>query len=320
MKPYVWPPSDNAPPPHSARRSFPRQYKVNHGSLNLFAPAAPESQQQNIGAAAVPVSITGQRGILHRHNNNKESTATREFAVNGLRRVSPPQRSETPHGMRHLREAAGAQQHVQVVNITDAYKDPLQMGPRRTGVKCVPQKSESSDVGAALAFAGSRQQLSARVLASPVGKPSCHALYTINYTVQERFAQALRDHAQQRSRGVSEFYVQLLRDTIGGTTTSTPKPTIVPWSLDQEPTRRVLTLKRCHDQLVALTAIPISLRDLADLLWGTDDSEAADSNAIVSDVNTGAPTPLESRPVLFRDFAAAFGQNTSDVRLARMKF
>lgn len=318
MKPYVWPTSDEAPP-SSGRRTFPRQFKVNHGTLNLFSPAASESQQCNTRAAAGSSSITGQRGILYQHNHNKESSATREFPVNGLRRVSVPQRSETPHGMRHIRDAAGAQQHVQVVNITDAYKDPMQMGPRRTGVKCLPQKSGSDDVRAALTFAGSRQQLSARVLAAPVGKPSRPSLYKIDYSDQERFAQAVRDHTQKRTRGVAEFYVQLVRDTVGGVSSSTPKPVIVPWSLDQEPTRRVLTLERCRDQLVTLTAMPISLSDLADLLWGAGDGEVANSDGPRSDGEKDAPLPLSCRPVPFRDFAAAFGQNSSDVRLARMK-
>ncbi|CAJ1989105.1 hypothetical protein - conserved [Leishmania donovani] len=318
MKPYVWPTSDEAPPP-SGRRTFPCQFKVNHGTLNLFSPAAPEPQQCSTRAVAGPFSITGQRGILHQRNHNRESTATREFPVNGLRRVSAPQRSETPHGIRHIRGAAGAQQHVQVVNITDAYKDPMQMGPRRTGVKCLPQKSESNDVSAALAFAGSRQQLSARVLAAPVGKPSRPSLCTIDYSDQERFAQAVRDHAQKRARGVAEFYVQLVRDTVGGVTSSTPKPAIVPWSLDQEPTRRVLTLERCRDQLVALTSMPISLSDLAQLLWVSSDGEAANSDGLTSDFDKDASLPLSCRPVPFRDFAAAFGQNSSDVRLARMK-
>ncbi|KAG5478160.1 hypothetical protein CUR178_04872 [Leishmania enriettii] len=318
MKPYIWPSSDDAPPP-SARRTFPRQFQANHGTLNLFAPAATESPQHNTSTFSTSASITGQRGILHKHNHNKESTDTREFPVNGLRRVAPQRRSETSRGMRHVRDAVGAQQHVQVVNITDAYKDPTQMGPRRTGVKCVPQKSESSEVGAALTFAGSPQQLSARVLAAPVGKPSCPTLYTTDYSAQERFAQAVRDHAQQRARGVAEFYVQLVRDTVGGVTSSTPKPDIVPWSLEQEPARRVLTLERCRDQLVALTAIPIALRELAVLLWGTDGDEAPASLAPMGNADMGTPQPLGCRPVLFRDFAAAFGQNSSDVRLARMK-
>ncbi|GET88873.1 hypothetical protein, conserved [Leishmania tarentolae] len=317
MKPYVWPASDEAPPP-SGRRTFPREFKVHHGTLNLFS-AAPESQQHNSRAAQGSFSVTGQRGLLYQRNHNKESTETREFPVNGLRRVSVPQRSETPHGIRHIRDAAGAQQHVQVVSITDAYKDPMQMGPVRTGVKCLPRMSESKDVGAALAFSGSRQQLSARVLAAPVGKPSRPPVYTVDYTDQERFAQAVRDHAQKRTRGVAEFYVQLVRNTVGGVTSSTPTPVIVPWSLDQEPTQRVLTLERCHDQLVALTAMPISLSDLADLLWGTGDGEVANSDALRKDSEKGAPLPLSCRPVPFRDFAAAFGQNSNDVKLARMK-
>ncbi|KAG5477685.1 hypothetical protein LSCM1_04979 [Leishmania martiniquensis] len=318
MKPYVWPSSDDAPPP-SGRRTFPRQFKANLGTLNLFAPAAHELEERNTRADPASVSITGRRGIVYMHNHNKESTETREFPVNGLRRVAPPRRGETPHGMRHLRDAVGAQQQVQVVNITDAYKDPEQMGPRRTGVKCVPQKSESREVGAALAFAGSPQQLSARVLAAPVGKRSCPNLYTTDYSAQERFAQAVRDHAQQRARGVAEFYVQLVRDTVGSVTSSTPKPAIVPWSLDQDLARRVLTLERCRDQLVALTTIPVSLRDLAVLLWGADDGEAVGSHDPNRNTGTGGPQPLGCRPVPFRDFAAAFGQNASDVRLARMK-
>lgn len=319
MKPYVWPSSDEAPPT-SARRTFPRQFRENHGTLNLFggpAPAAAAAPSAEPPCRAPPaVSVTGQRGILHYHNHNKQTTATREFPVQGLRRVEAPQRSETPHGMRYVRDAAGAQQHVQVVNITDAYRDPTQMTPPRTGVRCLPRKTDSRDVGAALAFAGSRQQLSARVLAAPVGKPACPPQHVVDFTVQERFAQAVRDHAQQRSRGVAEFYVQLVRNAVGGVTSSTPKPRITPWSLDQEPERRVLTLERCRDQLVALTAISVSLGDLAELLWG---SSAAGEGAARAAHQEAPDVPLQSRAVAFREFAAAFGQNASDVRLARMR-
>ncbi|KAK7195762.1 hypothetical protein NESM_000506800 [Novymonas esmeraldas] len=309
MKPYVWPSSDEAAPPTSARRTFPRESTANYGTLNIFSSSCP-APDVPASAAVAAVSVTGERGIRHYRSHNAESTATRQFPVFGHRRVSAPRRGETPHRMRHVRDAAGAQQHVQVVNITDAYKDPMQMGPQRTGVKCVPQKSSSHDVGAALAFANAPQQLSARELATPVGRPSCPPVFAVDFTAQERFAQAVRDHAQQRTRGVAEFYVQLVRNTVGGVTSSTPKPTIIPWSLDEAPARQVLTLERCRDQLVALTAMPISLQDFADLLWGSGGG---------GDVDAEAPLPLQHRPVPFRDFAVVFGQNSSDARLARMR-
>ncbi|KPA79028.1 putative mitochondrial hypothetical protein [Leptomonas pyrrhocoris] len=314
MKPYIWP-SDDEAPPVSARRTFPRQSRANRGTLNLFAPDPADPAELPAGSAhqrGAPSPITGQRS-LHYGNHNRESTATREFPTNGLRRVPLPSRCETPHGIRHVRDAAGAGQSVQVVNITAAYRDPAQMAPLKTGVRCVPLKAASDEVGAALAYAGTRQQLSARVLNAPVGKVAQPSPFTVDYSPQAKFAQAVRDHAQQRARGVAEFYVQLTRNAVGGVTSSTPKPTVVPWTLDGTPPRRVLTLGRCCDQLVALTSMPIALRDLAGLLWG---SNADREN---SDAEEGAAAPLEDKEVSFRDFAATFAQNSSDGRLAQMK-
>lgn len=304
MKPYVWPSSDDAPPV-SARRTFPRQFRANYGSLNLFAPAKaePSSSLSVAQTRSASSPITGQRS-LHHLNHNRESTTTREFPRNGLRRVAPPSRSETPHGIRQLHSAAGAGQSVQVVNITAAYKDPAQMAPLHTGLRCTPRKGASGEVEAALAYRGTQQQLTARVLNIPVGKPVPPPSYTVDYSSQERFAQAVRDHTQQRTRGIAEMYVQLVRDAVGGVTSSTPRPAPVPWSLDAQPMKRVLTLGRCCDQLVALTAIPISRADLAALLWGTAEDSAES---------------LEGRVVSFRDFATTFGQNSADARLAHLK-
>lgn len=322
MKPYVWPSSDEAPPV-SARRTFPRQFRANHGTLNLFAPTSTAATGPSTTVLATqPSPITSQRS-LHYRNHNRESTATQEFPVNGLRRVPPPSRAETPHGIRHVRHAAGAAQHVQVVNITPAYADPAQMAPLRTGVRCTPRKSSSAEVGAALAYAGTSQQLSARVLNTPVGKPAPPLPFTVDYSQQERFAQAVRDHVQQRSRGVAEFYVQLVRNAVGGVTCETPTATVVPASLEGEPPpRRVLTLSRCRDQLVALTTIPVTLDDLAALLWRAD-VEAEKKNRFAAPATNAAAcatsSRLEEKAVPFRDFAATFGQNSSDVRLAQMK-
>lgn len=313
MKPYVWPSSDDAPPV-SARRTFPRQFKANSGSLNLFAPSKiePFSSRETQSAAPTRSSsspITGQRS-LHYHNHNRESTATREFPCNRLRYVPPPTRTATPHGIRHVRDAAGAGQHLQVVNITAAYKDPAQMTPLRTGVRCTPRRGTSTEVEAALAYSGTQQQLNARVLHAPVGRPAQPPLYTVDYTIQERFAQAVRDHTQQRTRGIAELYVQLVRDAVGGVTSSTPKPAVVPWSLEGETPRRVLTLGRCRDQLVALTSIPISPKDFAVLMWGPTATSVGGAQDVA---------PLEERVVTFRDFASTFGQNSADGRLAQMK-
>jgi hypothetical protein len=311
MKPYVWPSSDDALPV-SARRTFPRQFRANHGTLNLFASSRASESPHSAATRSASNPVTGQRGLRH-HNHNRESTTTREFPANGVRRVAPPSRSETPHGIRHVVGAAAGVQHVQVVNITAAYKDPAQMAPLHTGVRCTPRRGHSSEVEAALAYSGTRQQLSARAANVPVGKPAPPSPFTVDYSLRDKFAQSVRDHAQQRTRGVAEFYVQLVRNAVGCTTSSTPKPVLVPWSLDSEPTRRVLTLLRCRDQLVALTAIPISLEDLATLIWGA--GGAASGSAAPS----AAPAPLEEKVVPFRDFAAAFGQNSSDRRLAQMK-
>ncbi|KPI88918.1 hypothetical protein ABL78_1963 [Leptomonas seymouri] len=317
MKPYVWPSSDEAPPV-SARRTFPRQFRANHGTLNLFSATKADPTDHHTSPTSDDLKrsssspITGQRSLRY-CNHNRESTATREFPTNRLRHVTLPLRSEAPHGIRHVHGAAGAGQNVQVVNITAAYKDPAQMGPLKTGVRCTPRKGSSSEVEAALAYTGTCQQLSARVLKTPVGKAAQASPFTVDYTPQERFAQSVRDHAQRRSRGVAEFFVHLVRNAVGGVTSSTPKPVVVPWSLEGGQPRRVLTLGRCCDQLVALTAIPISLEDFAALLWGPS------AERVNRDIEGGEALSLEDTVVPFRDFAAAFGQNSSDGRLAQIK-
>lgn len=304
MKPYIWP-SDEVP--CSKRRTFARDCQHHGGTLNLFS-----SEVISINASAAPpstaISSTPRKTGWHSYHN-KESTKTEEFPAFGIRRVQLPKHQEQPQGIRQVRGAAGAQQNVQVVNIKDAYKDPLQMGPLHTGMRCAKQKGSSTEVSAALRFAGASQKCSTDMSPTPVGRPRVTRLHNIDYSATERFIQVVRDHVQKRRTGVSGFYVYLVRNSIGESTPSTPRPMVVPWSLHQEPEQRVLTLRRCRDQLVSLTSLPVSLQEVAGMLWGPD-------TAISSDVDEVA---LGDLPVSFKDFAAAFGENSFDGRLNVMK-
>eukprot|EP00796_Vickermania_ingenoplastis_P004353 gene4353-3167_t len=306
-------------PPHG-RKLFSRHTNKS-GSLNLFStchgaaapPAAAEPvvrlppRQEPAGLVRAQ-SQSGRRA----HYTNQESTATQEFPCRGLRRVVVPPRAETPHGLKSFHHAAAAQQHVQVVNITSAYKDPTQMGKLRVGVRC-SQPNDTAEMKDIMEYRVTPEQLRGETLQIPVGVPITeegrHA--AIRYSTLEKFCQAVRDHCQQRAKGLTQFYVCLCRDMIGHSTSSTPRVGAPPpWSLEAAPETRSLSLLRCRDQLVALTSISVALEDIAILMWGPA-TLRTESGEVVSEADLG------QRAVPYTDFAAAFGGTpNSNNRLA----
>lgn len=295
-----------------------------YGTLNLFgggndsAEAPDDSNNAHNSDSENRVPAVDLPSAPRRHAyHNKESHATREFPLRSVRRVVPVAHRETPKGVRCISSAAGNQQSLQVVNISPAYTDPTQMPVERRCVQFYPEWISSSNVKKAIAYADcQRDQLRGELSAAPVGsarrpRAECGAA-VLDYTRQERFCQSVRNHVLQRARGATDFYVQLCRDSIGDITASTPKPVYVRWSLEQEPVKRHLTLLRCRDQLVSLTGIPVTLLELADLMWEMDAYKARDTE-------WNQEEELGGLRVLFKDFASAFGQNSTNERLAVMK-
>lgn len=311
----VWPYSSDRQPPHG-RRVFPRNAK----ELNIFSPSyylVSSSQTPSavsIDSTAEPGerrsnSQPGRRG----HYTNVESTATREFASRGVRRVPQTPRAESAHGVRSFPRAEVAAQHIQVVNITKDYKDPMKMVSPRPGLRCSSARSVShmKDI---LEYRSVPEQMRGEAIQVPVGvsvmgEAARHA--RVNYSDLEKFCQAVRDHCRQRTKGITQFYVLLCRNMVGRTTASTPPivPTI--WELEKPPEIRHLTLLRCRDQLVSLTCIPVTLRDLAIHIWGPSSVQEEDKEV--------PDKELETKQILFTDFANAFGENTDCRRLAMLK-
>lgn len=248
---------------------------------------------------------------------NKETTSTREFPVRGLKKVAVTPHVEPPHGVKFFRTASATQQNVQVVNITNAYKDPTQMPTPRQGLRCVRRSAScASEMRDIMEYKATPQQLRGETLQVPVGIPlkevERHA--PIDYSNLEKFSQAVRDHCQQRARGVTQFYVSLCRDMVGGSTPSTPRGvTPRPWSLEQEPETHSLTLRRCRDQLVALTCIPVTLREIGSLMWDLSAIKLPEGQPPLSDED------LADVKVTYTDFSTAFAGHPDSSRLARMK-
>lgn len=328
MKPYISPHAEEAAFMPSRRATFARQSRIHHGTLNLFS-QGDDRQLEAVHEEASPKQVAASRyAKLHSGHwyHNCESRETREFPSAGIRRVPLAEHKEAPQGIRHVCNAPAAKQSIQVVNITAAYKDPLKMEAPRPSVRVLPDRHTSADVRDSLKYSGAAydRQLRGEMAMTPVGKAkSTGPKRILNYTRQESFCQAVRDHAQQRSKGVTEFYVQLCRGTIGGVTTSSTSTTEARlWSLDQEPDHRILTLASCREQLVSLTGIPVSLLELADLLWEMQPyKERALAHAGSSDEaeEERQQADLGSLPIRYKDFSEAFGENSTNTRLAVKK-
>ncbi|KAG8343896.1 hypothetical protein TRVL_05275 [Trypanosoma vivax] len=306
MGPHIQPLAQKESPCRSRRAVFERTRRMHAGTLNLFA----------VDEEAPPPAPVRETPRAH---HNYESHDTREFSWPHLRRGGHKRREETPRGIHQVQNAAGKVQNIQVVGITDAYKDPSTMTPRRTGLRCLSRNSSicMSDI---LSYAGASECDGNSVRgSSSVPGSRCSSSggggrlrRHVEFTPQERFVQAVRDHAQRRRGGVTEFYVNLARGRVARRTLPTPSPFPSEWRLETGPVTHTLTLESCWDQLVSLTGIKITIEDLAQLLWDMEASH--DENGTVLDEEQ-----LRMRRVPYRDFSVAFGDNPVNNRLARMK-
>ncbi|KEG14340.1 hypothetical protein DQ04_00511030 [Trypanosoma grayi] len=289
MEPLIRPLPREEPLLASRRAVLERTRRQHAGTLNIFATQEPPTP-------AAP------RIARQRAHHNYESQETREFAFGHLHRVKPPQRVETPRGIHHVAGAVGNMQSIQVVSITDAYKDPNNMPTPRAGLRCAT-RSHSSSMREILSYAGGSDEM------RPISRPPSRV---VNYSQQERFCQAVRDHAQHRRGGVTGFYVNLARGRVGRVSAHTPVETPRGWRLEDEPPTHTLTLGSCRDQLQSLTGIDISLAEMAELLWDADDLRAAMGGSVDE-------ARLCELKVSYRDFSAAFGDNSANTKLATMK-
>lgn len=287
-------------PSYAATRAIYNQTRRKHeGTLNIFAATTTNDKDDCCFVAAT------SRGIS-RGRSNDESHETREFLWPRLRRVSLPEHSETPRGLRHFSSAAGGRQNIQVVGITDAYKDPHSMPRSRSGVRCASRGDSPS-----------MWDIMSRPACPSTGSRCRPCLRVVDYTLLERFCQAVRDHAQHRRGGVTGFYVNLARGCVGSVAAEAPAETPREWRLLDPPRTHTLTLGSCRDQLQSLTGIQVSLQELFELLWG------AKGDCSARDGDCGAEGNDEQRlhelVVPYRVFSAAFGDNTEDDKLSVLK-
>lgn len=301
MGPLIYP-LPRAESSHASRRAvFDRTRQRHAGTLNLFAANSHGDEDGGKKEAAV----TAAPHVTRRAHPNDESHETREFSWARLRRVALPEHPETARGIRPVRTALGNQQNIQVVGITDAYKDPHNMPRSRSGVRCV-SRTHSSSSSLSMRDVMSRAGASGDV--RPVRRSSSRV---VEYTPQERFCQAVRDHAQHRRGGVTEFYVNLARGRVGRIAAEMPVDSPGEWKLLEPPRTHTLTLGSCRDQLQSLTGISVSLAEFAEMLWGARDDHAASAG--------DSEECMRARVVPYRDFSAAFGDNVVSNKLATLK-
>ncbi|RNF17795.1 uncharacterized protein Tco025E_04705 [Trypanosoma conorhini] len=282
----------------SRRAAFDRTRRLHAGTLNIFAAEEPATPAAATATAATPHAA-------RRSHHNDESHETREFMWGRLRRVEPPRHTEAPQGIHHVERAAGKQQNIQVVGITDAYKDPKNFPPSRSGVRC-GARSNSSSMRDVMSYAGAGG--GARGVGS---RPQSRV---VEYSRQERFSQAVRDHVQHRRGGATVFYVNLARGLVGRVAAETPIATPREWHLEDAPPTHTLTLERCRAQLQSLTGIAVSLGELAVMLWGPiEDTTPHGDGAEPSEKE------LRHMTVTYRDFSEAFGDNSRDNKLLTLK-
>lgn len=285
---------------YAARRAiFDRTRQKHAGTLNIFAAATADDKKD-------PSSVAVVSRQTSRGRPNDESHETREFLWPRLRRVSLPEHQETPRGLRHVPFAAGGRQNIQVVGVSEAYKDPRNMPRSRSGVRCISRGNSPS-----------MWEIMSRPNCQSAGRRCRSNLRVVDYTAVERFCQAVRDHAQHRRGGVTGFYVNLARGRVGSVAAETPAETPREWRLLDEPRTHTLTLGSCRDQLQSLTGIQISLQELYELLWGAKNDRDA------KDVDCSADGDDEQRlrglVVPYCDFSTVFGDNTTDDRLSVLK-
>lgn len=300
--------SSISPPPSSGRvdLSTPSSFfPVSYSSKVSEEPVVPKLSRPSTGNVFVvnyqgdSSTDTPRRG----HYNNQESTATKEFLTGGRRRFDAKPKLQHGEGIKYFRDAPASLQNIQVVNITSAYKDPVNISTPRLGIRCRQQSLNcSSEMRETMEYKGTSEQLRGMTLQVPIGvtvkkwqkSPPAGCSNT------EKFLQAVRDHCEHRARGVTQFYVSLCRDVIGASTTSTPrvqKPRL--WELEEPPIPNTLTLLRCRDQLVSLTSISISLRELASLIWDLSTLKKQDGSLLEEE-------DLENRLISYVEFSSAF--------------
>ncbi|KAH9597125.1 hypothetical protein LSM04_003050 [Trypanosoma melophagium] len=299
MQPVIHPLPREQPLIQSRRATVDRTRRLHVGTLNIFSVEPP----------APPAVSTQQKNRRHAHHS-VESQETREFGYAHLRRVKPVQHPETPRGIHQVPHAAGKLQNIQVVGITDAYKNPSNMPTPRGGVRCT-SRSNSSSMREILAY---NDASSCNTLNGP--PKSRHPSRVLNYSSQERFCQAVRDHAQHRRGGVTGFYVNLARNRVGGGNSNAahnnPAIPLREWHLEDPPVTHTLSLGSCWEQLQSLTGINITLIQLAELLWDMDDLTLMMGGSVDEE-------RLRELTVSYRDFSVAFGDNSMNNKLAVMK-
>ncbi|RNF12461.1 hypothetical protein TraAM80_00313 [Trypanosoma rangeli] len=291
MEPVISPLPRNESSFALRRADFDRTRRLHAGTLNIFLAEEPATV-----AATTPHAV-------RRSHHNDESNETREFMWGRLRRVEPPQHTETPQGIHHVERAAGKRQNIQVVGITETYKNPKNLPPARSGVRC-RVRSNSSLMHDVMSHAGDG------VTQSGSRRPQ---LRVVNYSRQERFSQAVRDHVQRRRGGITAFYVNLARGLVGRVATETPVSPPREWHLEDLPPTHTLTLDSCRDQLQSLTGITVSPEELAEILWGAKENIASSGGGDPSEKERGQMT------VTYRDFSGAFGDNAENNKLLSLK-
>ncbi|ESL07101.1 hypothetical protein TRSC58_05216 [Trypanosoma rangeli SC58] len=294
MEPVISPLPRNESSFALTRAAFDRTRRLHAGTLNIFG----AEESANV-AATTPHAV-------RRSHHNDESCETREFMWGRLRRVEPPRHTEAPQGIHHVERAAGKQQNIQVVGITETYKNPKNLPPARSGVRCMV-RSNSSSMHDVMSHAGDG------VTRSSSRRPQSRV---VNYSRQERFSQAVRDHVQRRRGGVTAFYVNLARGLVGRVAAETPVALPQEWHLEDAPPTHTLTLDSCREQLQALTGITVSPGELAEILWGAKEN-------ITSSGGGGDDDPSEKErgqmTVTYRDFSGAFGDNAENNKLLSLK-
>lgn len=236
---------------------------------------------------------------------NQESSATREFPTRGRRRVPVAFRLQHGEGLKNVKNASAAHQNIQVVNITPAYLDPTNIPTPRVGLRCVSHISSGpSQMQEVLEYKGASEQLRGKTLQVPVGKAVAKWQKSMPPSPgsPQKFLQAVKNRCAERAKGITQFYVLLCRNLIGGSTPSTPRVQASRlWEIDVPLTPSTLTLLRCRDQLVSLTSISISLTELATLIWG--------GVALVEQNDRNEEDEeLKNRLVSYVDFSNAFGE------------
>ncbi|RHW67237.1 hypothetical protein DPX39_000054300 [Trypanosoma brucei equiperdum] len=313
MGPRIYPLQRESPSSPSARAIFERTRRMHAGTLNIFA-------ENNGECDAQPKPQTPQPEHEARNvQRNEESQETREFGWPHLRRVRLPTRHETPQGLHQVPSAAGKVQHIQVVGVTDSYKDPAMMTPRRTGLRCF-SRSHSTSMSEIMCHEerGWSPSLPASVAGSaPVSRSSSRCSSrgcrrVADYTPQERFFQAVRDHVQRRRGGATEFYVNLARGLVGSVPRSRAEMTPRPWRLDEGPVIHKLTLGSFREQSQSLTGIEVSLVELAQMVWGKEEFERKVQECPDEE-------QLASLRVTYREFSTAFGDSPSGDKFATFK-